>query len=181
MGTDLETPVSAETAGTDASDRAHEATRAMRAKQLPGRVYASARVPLGEVATLTVVVPFVSVPLLLATMAPLWAYGISVLLTFTVAWLALARRIVVGRSWIADRRLFAYRITHVADISRVDVVETAHGGAIKLYPAHGRAHRLGRVEIDSERVRVTLAAMLLDGPHTVAPQVVNALRMPAPR
>lgn len=131
---------------------------------LPGPALAVGRPPRIEAAVLTTVVPLLAVPVLLATMAALWAMTVAVALTAAVVWLSLARRIVVGQDWVADRRMLRYRITYAAHLRAAELVDTGHGGVLRLHRHAGRPHRLRRIELEAPATRRALAELLAASP-----------------
>ena len=156
------------------TSRTHPSSR-----RLPGPVLASAGLPWSETAAFVAVVPLLGVPVLLATSAAAWAATTVLLLTVAVAALCLARRVVLGTDWLADRRLWRYRVTHRSELRAVRFVENGHGGLLKISPRVGRAHRLRRPEFDRREVRVALARLLQSGGPEVGPGVRAALGLPA--
>ena len=153
--------------------------RARTFSRLPGPVRASARLPRAEFAVFLVVVPLLSTPVLLATMGAVWAAGSAAALTAVVGWLCAARRVMIGTGWIADRRLWRYRITHGDQLRSVELLDSAHGGVLRLTPHAGRAHRLRRNEFDRPDARAALATVVTSGTATVGPGVRQALALPA--
>ena len=145
---------------------------------LPGPVRASARLPKAEAAVFLVLVPLLSVPVLLATMGAAWAAGVTVVLTAAVGWLCAARHVVVGNGWVADRRLWHYRVTYGAALRTVELLDTAHGGVLRLTPHTGRPHRLRRTEFDRPDAQAALATLLAVGTATVGAGVGRALALP---
>jgi hypothetical protein len=122
-----------------------------------------------------VLAPLLSVPVLLATMGAAWAVGGTLVVTAVVAWVCGARRVAVGDDWLADRRLLRYRVTHGAQLRAVELLDTAHGGVLRLAPHTGRAHRLRRSEFDRPDTRAALAGVLSSGTPEVGPGVRQAL------
>lgn len=141
---------------------------AVLAGGLPGPVRAASHVPRGETAVLVAVVPLLSVPVLLATMGALWAALVGLLLTLVVAWLCLVRRVVVGSGWLADRRLWRYRVSLCEQVRAVELRENGHGGLLRVRLHRGRTHRLRRAEFGDPAVRAALATLLVDGPAQLA-------------
>ena len=150
-------------------------SRVLTLGRLPGAVHGSARMPKGEFATFLVVVPLLSIPVLLATMTATWAAATTVALTAVVGWLCAARRVVIGNGWVADRRLWRYRVTHGGQLRAVELRETAHGGVLRLSPHTGRAHRLRRTEFDRPEARAALRTVLAAGSPTTNPGARTAL------
>lgn len=134
-----------------------------RCQALPGPVHASSGRPPAESAAFTSVVPLLSIPLLIATMGAPWAVLGTAATTGLVAWVCLARRVVIGRGWIADRRLWGYRVTHAADLRRTEFVHNGHGGVLRLHPGRGRAHRLREAEFGSAQARTALVGVVTGG------------------
>ncbi len=131
---------------------------------LPGPAVAVGRPPRAEVAALVAVVPLLAVPVLLATMAAVWAVTVAIALTAVVAWASLARRVVVGHGWVADRRLLRYRVTPAAHLRAAELVHNGHGGVVRLHRLSGRPHRLRRVELDAPGTRRALSELLAASP-----------------
>lgn len=147
-------------------------------RALPGPVQASVGMPLAEVAAFVVVVPLLSIPVLLATMGAAWAAGTALVLTAAVGWLCAARRVVVGDGWVADRRLWRYRITHGAELRAVELRDTAHGGVLRLSPHAGRAHRVRLSEVSLPAARTALATVLDGGSPEIGTGVRRVLTAP---
>ena len=131
-----------------------------RRQALPGPVHDSSGLPAAEAAVFTAVVPLLSIPLLIATMGAPWVLLGAGAVTGLVVWVCLARRVVIGRGWIADRRLWGYRVTHGADLRRTEFVHNGHGGVLRLHPGHGRAHRLREAEFGSVQARTALVGVV---------------------
>ncbi len=125
---------------------------------LPGPVHVSSGLTAAERLVFAAVVPLLSIPLLLATMGATWVVIGAAAATAFVAWVSLARRVVIGSGWIADRRLWGYRVTYGADLATTDVVQNGHGGIVRLRPVHGRAYRLREVAFGSVQARLALAS-----------------------
>lgn len=142
-------------------------SRALTRSRLPGPVRATAGLPRAEFAAFLVVVPLLSIPVLLATMGAVWAAGVGGALTAVVAWLCAVRRVVIGNGWVADRRLWHYRVTHGAQLQSVDLVPTAHGGVLRLAPYQGRAHRLRRTEFERPEAVAALRTVFASGTPTI--------------
>jgi hypothetical protein len=126
-------------------------------------VHSSSGLPAAETAVFTAVVPLLSIPLLVATMGAPWVLLGATAATGLVAWVCLARRVVIGRGWIADRRMWGYRVTHGADLHRTEFVHNGHGGVLRLHPSHGRAHRLREAEFGSVQARTALVGVVTEG------------------
>ncbi len=150
-------------------------SRALTLSRLPGAVLASARLPKAEFAVFLVVVPLLSIPLLLATMTAAWAVTIAIALTTIVGWLCAARRVVIGNGWVADRRLWHYRVTRGGQLRGVELLENAHGGVLRLSPHTGRAHRLRRNEFERPEARAALRTVLAAGSPTTNASARTAL------
>jgi hypothetical protein len=147
-------------------------THAGRRRQaLPGPVHSSSGLPAAEAAVFTAVVPLLSIPLLIATMGAPWVLLGLLAVTGLVAWVCLARRVVIGRGWIADRRLWGYRVTHGADLRRTEFVHNGHGGVLRLHPGHGRAHRLREAEFGSVQARTALVGVVTGGSRSALQDV----------
>lgn len=129
---------------------------------LPGPIHLSSRLPWAETAVFVSVVPMLSLPVMLATMSAQWAVLVAVLLTGAVAWLCLIRHTALGHGWVADRRLWRYRVTHSAHLRSVEMVDTSHGGLLALHPHHGRPHRLRAEALSSAAGRAALGAVVAD-------------------
>jgi hypothetical protein len=142
---------------------------AVRRSGLPGRLLAEARLSRIEQAVFMAVVPLLSVPALLATGMAMWVLAPTLALSAAVSWLCLARHTVVGRGWVADRRLVRYRVTHAVHLRAVEMVANGHGGLLKVYPATGRPHRLRAVEVSATGLRAALAALVDGSRATVSP------------
>lgn len=140
------------------------AVRVGACRRLPGSPLAVGRPPRAEAAAFAGVVPLLAVPVLLVTMAALWALTVAVALTAAVVGLCAARRVVVGQGWVADRRVLRYRITYAAHLRAAELVDTGHGGVLRLYRHAGRPHRLRRVELDAPATRRALAELLAASP-----------------
>ena len=144
---------------------------APRRPALPGPVQSSSRLPAAEAAVFTAVVPLLSIPLLIATMGAPWVLLGAVAATGLVAWVCLARRVVIGRGWIADRRLWGYRVTYGTDLRRTEFVHNGHGGVLRLHPGHGRAHRLREAEFGSVQARTALVGVVTGGSRSALQNV----------
>ncbi len=148
---------------------------------LPGRALAQGRLPGAERAVFTSLVPLLSVPALLATGGAPWVVGTALVLTAVVAWLCLARHVVVGHGWVADRRLWRYRVTHAGDLRAVELVGNGHGGLLELRPHVGRPHRLREPEFASPSSRRALAALVVLSGASACPHSRRLLGLaPAP-
>ena len=154
------------------------AVRAVTLGHLPGPVLASVGMPRAEVAVFVVLAPLLSAPVLLATMGAAWVAGGALAVTAVVAWVCGARRVAVGDGWVADRRLWRYRVTSAAQLRAVELLDTAHGGVLRLSPHTGRPHRLRRTEFDRPDVRAALGGLLSAGTPAVGPGVRQALALP---
>lgn len=154
-------------------------SRALTRSRLPGPVRATAGLPKAEFAVFLVVVPLLSIPVLLATMGAAWAAGVGLALTAVVGWLCTARRVVIGTGWVADRRLWHYRITHGAQLRWVDLVDNAHGGILRLTPHTGRAHRLRRPEFERPEALAALRTVFASGTPMIGHSARAAIA-PAP-
>ena len=130
---------------------------------LPGPVLISSGLPVAETVVFTGVVPLLSIPLLVATMGALWVVLVAAAATGLVAWGCLARRVVIGSGWIADRRLWGDRVTHGAELRSTDFVHNGHGGVLRLHPAQGRAYRLREAEFGSLQERTALVGVVTEG------------------
>lgn len=137
-------------------------------RALPGEVRASVGLPAAETAVFVAVVPLLALPVLLATMAATWAVAAALVLTAAVAWLCLARRVVVGGDWVADRRVWRYRVLPVAQLRLVELTENAHGGLLLLRPQSGRPFRLRRPELTRGDLRAAVSSLLADGTARLA-------------
>lgn len=157
------------------SASATPSSRAVRARHLPGPTVSSSRLPRAETAAFVVVLPLLSIPVLLATMGAAWAAAAGVGLTAVVTWLCLARHAVVGRGWIADRRLFRYRVTEGNDLRVVEFLPNGHGGLIRLHPDTGRAHRLRAPEFTDPALRAALADVVAGSDAVVSVDARAAL------
>jgi hypothetical protein len=124
---------------------------------LPGPVCSSSGLTAAERLVFTAVVPLLSIPLLLATMGATWVAAGAAAATAFVAWVSLARRVVIGSGWIADRRLVGYRVTYGTDLVTTDVVQNGHGGIVRLRPRQGRAYRLREPGFGSVQARLALS------------------------
>ena len=150
-------------------------------RTLPGPVRASAGMPGAEMAVFLVLAPLLSVPVLLATMGAAYVVGGTLVVTTLVAAFCGARRVAVGDDWVADRRLLRYRITSATQLRAVDLLDTAHGGVLRLTPQTGRPHRLRRSEFDRPDVRAALAAVVSAGTPALGPGVRQAVALPPER
>lgn len=140
-------------------------------RRLPGPALAVGRPPRAETVVFMTVAPLLALPILLATMVALWAVTVTVVLTGTFTWVLLARRVVIGRGWIAERRLLRNRITFATQLRVAELVHTEHGGILRLHRHVGRPHRLRLVEIDAPSIRRALTELLAASPavdHRVA-------------
>jgi hypothetical protein len=154
---------------------------AVRYGQLPGPVRASCALPSAEAAVFTAVVPLLSIPVLLGTMAAMPAALASVVVTALVGALCLTRRTVVGHDWVADRRLWRYRVTHADALRAVEVVPNGHGGLLKLHPHGCPPHRLRATELQGRDVRAALRDVVRASDAEVSASARSALALPAPR
>ena len=145
---------------------------------LPGPVRASSGMPKAEVAAFLVLAPLLSVPVLLATMGAGYVVGGALAVTTLVAWVCGTRRVAVGDGWVADRRLWRYRVTYGAQLRAVELLDTAHGGVLRLSPHSGRPHRLRRTEFDRPDVRAALAAVVAAGTPALGPGVRQVMALP---
>lgn len=147
--------------------------------RLPGPVTTSCRLPAAEVAVFCAVVPLLSLPVLLATMAATWALLVALVATAIVAWPVLARRTLVGDGWLADRRLWRYRVTAAEQLRAVQVVDDGRGGLLRLHPTVGRPHRLRCTDFHAAPARSALAAVVAAGPATLDRGAARMLSLPA--
>ena len=134
---------------------------------LPRPIHLSSRLPWAETAVFVSVVPMLSLPVMLATMGARWAVLVAVLLTGAVAWLCLARHTALGHGWVADRRVWRYRVTHAAHLRAVEIVDTSHGGQLTLHPHHGRPHRLRTSALSTADARAAVGSVVAEGDATV--------------
>ena len=154
--------------------------RALGRRALPGPVSSSQGMPWAETAVYVAVVPLLAVPVLLASMADALALGTTLLLTALVSWLCLARRVVIGDGWLADRRFWHYRVSHGQHLRLVELVENGHGGLLRLHLHSGRAHRLRLSEYSSLDARAGLATVLSAGTPRLGNGVPAALGLAVP-
>jgi hypothetical protein len=151
---------------------------AVRYQQLPGPVRASSALPSAEAAAFTAAVPLLSIPLLLMTVSAVPAAVAAVAVTALVGALCLARRTVVGHDWVADRRLWRFRVTHADALCAVEVVHNGHGGLLKLHPHGARPHRLRAAELHGRAIRSALTELVLRSSAEISPSARSALGLP---
>ncbi len=156
-------------------DDAPALPRGVRSRRLPGEATTSSRLPWAETAVFVTVLPLLSIPVMIATMGAAWAATTGLALTGVIAWLCLARHVVVGQGWIADRRVFRYRVTQARHLRAVELVHNGHGGLLKLHPHGGRPHRLRVHEFIHPQVRGALADIVTASDASVCAGAQKAL------
>jgi hypothetical protein len=110
-------------------------------------VAASAGTPPGEAVIDCTMVALLFVPIFLFTgFSPVtWVVaGLAVAATAYVVW---ARRVVVGESYVAVRRLGRYHVATVDHVRHLELKPTQRGGVLCLHTDDGRCMRLRRIEL----------------------------------
>jgi hypothetical protein len=136
--------------------------------------------PWAETAVFVAVVPLLAVPVLLASMADGRVVGTTLLLTALVSWPCLAKSVVIGDGWLADRRFWHYRVSHGQHLRSVELAENGHGGLLRLHLHSGRPHRLRLSEYSSVDARAGLATVLSAGTPRLGNGVPTALGLAVP-
>ena len=141
---------------------------------LPGAATATAYATAAEVVFGAVVVGLLFVPVVVWTQgaaASFVALGVAVA---GLAYLAWARRVVVGEDFVAVRQVGRY---HVASADHVRHLElrAMHGGALCLHTDDGRRMLLRRVELEQDGVAAALRTLADCGSSTRDRRVCAAL------
>ena len=152
--------------------------RPRRRSELPAAVLSSTGLSWFETIVYVTLVPLLSVPLVLATMGAGWVAVVALALTAVMAWLCASRRVTIGDGWIADRRLWRYRVTRAADVRAVELVPNGHGGVLRVHPHDGRPHRLRRPEFETAQARAALSTVVAVGNPQVDANVRALLDLP---
>lgn len=141
---------------------------------LPGAATATATATWPEVVLLVVAVGLLFVPVVLWTQAAAGTFvtlGVSLLV---VAYLAWARRVVVGDGFMAVRQLGRYHVA-TADHVRHLELRAMQGGALCLHTDDGRRMVLRRVELEQDGVAAAMGALAGCGSSTRDRRVCAAL------
>jgi hypothetical protein len=149
-------------------------TRTWTRRALPGPATATAYATVGEAVFGLVVVGLLFVPVLLWTQAATGAYVGLGLAVAAIAYLAWARRVVVGEDFVAVRQLGRY---HVASADHVKHLElrAMQGGALCLHTDDGRRMVIRRVELEQDGVAEAMRSLADCGSSTRDSRVCAAL------
>jgi hypothetical protein len=149
-------------------------TRTWTRRALPGPATATAYATAAEVVFGLLVVGLLFVPVLVWTQAAPGAFvGLGVAVA-AVAYLAWARRVVVGEDFVAVRQLGRY---HVASADHVRHLElrAMQRGALCLHTDDGRRMLLRRVELEQDGVAEAMRVLAGCGSSTRDRRVCAAL------
>ncbi len=144
-------------------------TSTWSASALPGTALARTGVPLSEALSSVFLVAVGVVPVLVWTgAAPAGRVTLAVALAVT-AYLLRARRVVVGRDFVAIRSLLRCHVAGVDHVRHLQLRPTQRGGQLCLHAEDGRCLHLRRVEVDQPAVRDALRALADCGASTRDP------------
>ena len=141
---------------------------------LPGAATATARATTAEVLLALVVVALLSVPVLVWTQAAPGAFVALGVAASAVAYLAWARRVVVGADFVAVRQLGRYHVA-TADHVRHLELRAMQRGALCLHTDDGRRMVLRRIELEQDGVSEAMRALAGCGSSTRDRRVCAAL------
>lgn len=148
--------------------------RTWRRSGLPGPVIATAGTRPAELVLSVVVVLLLAVPLLVWTQgAPAALLTVAAALA-VVAYLAWARRVVVGSDYVAVRQLGRYHVAHVDHVRHLEL-RAMQGGALCLHTDDGRTMRLRRPELEKPAVSAALRELVDCSSGSVDPRVCAQL------
>ena len=150
--------------------------RTWRKQGLPGPATATAYATLPEVLFGAVVVGLLFVPVVVWTQAATGAFVALGAALLGVAYLAWARRVVVGEDFVAVRQLGRY---HVASADHVRHLElrAMQRGALCLHTNDGRSMLLRRVELEQPGISEALRDLADCGSSTRDSRVCAALSL----
>lgn len=145
---------------------------------LPGYPVARAGVPWSESLTSLGIVALLFVPLFVWTEGSAWVLvtgGIAVLAASYLLW---ARRVLVGRRYVAVRQLGRYHVATVDHLRHLELRPSQHGGVLCLHTDDGRCMRLRRSEVARPEVNAALQQLAALHEGTRDPRVEHLLELP---
>ena len=141
---------------------------------LPGPAKATATATAAEVVFGAVVVGLLFIPVVIWTQGALGAFvGLGIALA-GVAYLAWARRVVVGADFVAVRQLGRYHVAHADHVRHLEL-RAMQGGALCLHTDDGRRMLLRRVELEQDGVAAAMGVLADCGTSTRDRRVCAAL------
>ena len=141
---------------------------------LPGPATATAYATAAEVVFGAVVVGLLFVPVVVWTQGAVGAYVALGAALLAVAYLAWARRVVVGEDFVAVRQLGRYHVAHADHVRHLEL-RAMQGGALCLHTDDGRRMVLRRVELEQDGVAAAVATLAGCGSSTRDRRVCAAL------
>ena len=141
---------------------------------LPGPAVGTAYATWAEVLMAAVIVGLLFVPVVVWTQAATGAFVALGVALAVVAYLAWARRVVVGEDFVAVRQLGRYHVA-TADHVRHLELRAMQGGALCLHTDDGRRMVLRRVELEQDGVAAAMRTLADCGSSTRDRRVCAAL------
>jgi hypothetical protein len=149
-------------------------TRTWTKGGLPGAATATAYATAAEVVFGAVVVGLLFVPVVVWTQGAAGAYVALGVALAGLAYLAWARRVVVGEDFVAVRQIGRYHVANADHVRHLEL-RAMQGGALCLHTDDGRRMVLRRVELEQDGVAQAMRALADCGSSTRDRRVCAAL------
>ena len=153
-------------------------TTVWRASDLPQPRSGMVGVPLVEGVTSVFLGSLLYVPIALFTSYAPWNYLVATLAVLVLSYALWSRRVVVGPSFVAVRKLGPYRLAAAESIVAGGMRPSSRGGVLVLNTSDGRTMRMRRVEYLSPAVNAELRQVLLAGGTPYDARVMAMLDLP---
>jgi hypothetical protein len=145
---------------------------------LPGAATATAYATAAEVVFGAVVVGLLFVPVFVWTQGAVGAYVALGVALAGLAYLAWARRVVVGEDFVAVRQVGRYHVANADHVRHLEL-RAMQGGALCLHTDDGRRMLLRRVELEQDGVADAMRVLADCGSSTRDSRVCAALGLEA--
>ena len=149
-----------------------------RASELPGGPRAVAGVPFSEGVASVLIGSVAYVPVALVTGYAAWNYAVAAVLVLALSYALVSRRVVVGRDFVAVRKLGPYRLALADSVTSGALTHSQRGGVLTLRTGDGHVMRLRRVEYSRPDVNAALRAFVLTTGRSYDAGVMRLLDLP---
>lgn len=156
----------------------HTTTVSWQRSGLPSYPTATAGVPFSESMVSLLIVVLLCIPVAVWSGFAPWAFITAVAGVLAASYLLWARRVVVGRDYVAVRQIGRYHVASVDHVKHLELRPSQKGGVLCLHTDDGRTMRLRRAEMSRPDVNAALKAMYGTGSGTHDRHVAELLDLP---